>query len=197
MAFLDDIKNSIHEFANASDGMVKRSGDLLEIQKVRIQIGNLETDLRNMYAQVGEYFIENCDRSTLPEEFNNILIRIDECKEAKAQLNERIAAIKGVTVCQGCGKEVPDDALFCPNCGTKIEKKEPEVEPEAETPEEVVEGSEEPSEKSAEESEEKIDSLILVWGKNLAGFLPYKTMHAFVRFPSFRRPFLIKKRSSS
>lgn len=139
MALLDDIRASIHEFANASDGMVKRSGDILEIQKIKIQIGNLEGDLKNLYAGIGEYYIDNCDRNALPSEFNNVLIRIDECREAIAQLNARISSIRGVTVCSSCGKEVPDDALFCPNCGSRIERAAADTEEAADTEQDIYE----------------------------------------------------------
>lgn len=37
--------------------------------------------------------------------------------------------------CSNCGKQIPDNSMFCPECGTKIAQKEPiRKEPEATTP---------------------------------------------------------------
>ena len=32
-------------------------------------------------------------------------------------------------ICRQCGKEIPADAKFCPNCGTKIEQQESAAQP--------------------------------------------------------------------
>ena len=42
-------------------------------------------------------------------------------------------------LCKKCGKEIQEDTKFCPNCGTKVEKKE-------ETLEDILSGSVKPSE---------------------------------------------------
>jgi predicted amidophosphoribosyltransferase len=36
--------------------------------------------------------------------------------------NEKIKQLKGVTKCENCGADVPVDAAFCNNCGTKVVK---------------------------------------------------------------------------
>lgn len=47
--------------------------------------------------------------------------------------------MKKVMLCKKCGKEIQEDTKFCPNCGTKVEKKE-------ETLEDILSGSVKPSE---------------------------------------------------
>ena len=58
--------------------------------------------------------------------------------EASARMEEEIRAMEeqiskinpGPTKCKGCGNEVPDTAVYCPYCGSKlIEPVNPEPEP--------------------------------------------------------------------
>ena len=50
-------------------------------------------------------------------------LQIDEYQRTINELTEEIDRLNREAVCPECGCEIPDDALFCANCGTRIVKR--------------------------------------------------------------------------
>ena len=60
---------------------------------------------------------------------------IADAMEKIAKCEQQIRDIKNENTCPSCGATISKDVLFCPNCGTKIERPKPEPEPIADTEE--------------------------------------------------------------
>lgn len=54
---------------------------------------------------------------------------IADAMEKIAKCEQQIRDIKNENTCPSCGATISKDVLFCPNCGTKIERPQPEPEP--------------------------------------------------------------------
>ena len=94
-----------------------------------------------------------------------LIMKADKFKADIDATKKQINALRKVVVCDGCGKEISEEAFYCSFCGTKQIKPEPVVEEEtAEEAEEeisveiVEEAAEEAVEEAAEETEEAKDA---------------------------------------
>lgn len=144
MALFDDLKKSLSGVGKSSEKVMKKSGGILETQKLKLQKVSLESDLKDVYAQIGELYLKEQEGTeTIPStEMTALVGRVEDCKKAIKDVEEKIMEIKGAVICPNCGAEVDKESLFCPKCGAKIEKPQAEEETTAESAEEVVYESE-------------------------------------------------------
>ena len=119
MAFFDGWGKKITETV---DVVGKKTNELVEIQKLRSQISNLEKNIDKCYIELGKMMFEAfqdgediCDEAkAYCEEITGSAVLIEEYKA-------EIVEIKGLKTCQNCGEPVANDVVFCPKCGAKIE----------------------------------------------------------------------------
>lgn len=148
MAFFDTLTSK-------SKDVAKKAKDLAEITSLNSQIGSKESEIKNIYREIGKVIYENkaaWKEVDLGEQF----AKIENLEEQIAKLKADILVIKGNKVCTQCGAEIASDMKFCPKCGAQAPE-DPE-----EPKEVVVEATEIVEEKAVEEekiSEEKpVDS---------------------------------------
>ena len=51
---------------------------------------------------------------------------IEDREESIEAYSKQVADLKGKDVCQNCKEHLDADVVFCPKCGTKVERKEKE-----------------------------------------------------------------------
>ena len=120
MAFFDGWGKKITETV---DVVGKKTNELVEIQKLRGQISNLEKNIDKCYIELGKMMFEAyqdgediCDEAkAYCEEITGSAVLIEEYKA-------EIVEIKGLKTCENCGEPVADDVVFCPKCGKKIKQ---------------------------------------------------------------------------
>ena len=119
MAFFDGLSKKITETV---DVVGKKTNDLVEIQKLRNQISNLEKNMDRNYILLGKMMFDKyqngedlCDQAkAYCEEITGSAVLIEEYKA-------EIAEIKGLRPCSNCGEAVANDVVFCPKCGRKVD----------------------------------------------------------------------------
>ena len=110
-----DIKKTV-------DGAVKKSGELVEITKLKLAIGDaknqIDAQLRALgkivYDASGPEYSEQEGADTLISELNESYVKLSE-------LEARIAELKREVICPKCGNYCPDDSTYCNNCGAKFD----------------------------------------------------------------------------
>jgi len=115
MSFFDKVKQS------ASDA-AKKAQQTVEITKLKSQISGKEKDMDQLFHNIGEsvYHAHQANGSEESEaEVAGYLKELDELQLEIQLLEERIKNIRFEKSCS-CGKVVPLDARFCPECGAQL-----------------------------------------------------------------------------
>ena len=127
MDFFDKIGKKVSEGYNAA---AEKTSKLTKEAKLKLAIAENKNKLDDEYKKIGEKvyekFLNSRDHNiamTLIEEFKII----DELKEAIKNNEAEILELKDKKKCTKCGKEYDENFDFCPNCGAKTEKEEPQV----------------------------------------------------------------------
>jgi len=113
--FLADLKKTM-------DTAVKKSGELVEVTKLKMAIGNTQNELQAEFLKLGEivYLTAKSDESQAGNA-EEIIARIDELKETLKKQEANIAELTAKKVCDVCGKLCEESAVFCSACGQKLE----------------------------------------------------------------------------
>ncbi len=119
MAFLENLGKKVGEAAQAA---AKKSGELVEITKLNVNIGSEEDKIQKLYTQIGKSVYEKYSVSGDADE--NV---VENCETIKVHehniktLREKILEVKNVKTCTHCGAEMEKTQVFCSKCGTKNE----------------------------------------------------------------------------
>ncbi len=109
-----DIKKTV-------DGAVKKSGELVEITKLKLAITDTKNKIDSrlkalgklVYDASGPEYSEQEGAEAIVEELNDLY------KELKSQ-EEHLADLKNEVICKKCGSSCSDDSAYCKKCGAKL-----------------------------------------------------------------------------
>ncbi|WP_308638394.1 zinc ribbon domain-containing protein [Paenibacillus silvisoli] len=115
MSFFDKVKQGASEAA-------KKAQQTVEITKLKAQISGKEKEIDKVYTAIGAAVFrahQAHDMSLAEQEVTTCCTQVDELHDEIGQLEERIKMIRFEKTCT-CGKVVPLDARFCPDCGAGL-----------------------------------------------------------------------------
>ena len=123
MEWFEQVKDTVKKTAAAA---YDKSGQLVDITKVKLSIVSAEGAVEKLYKELGEIYYKDSKDGTIndPEAIKGICETIDSKLEEIKALNLKIAALKKMKICPGCSKPISEDAAFCPSCGTKTAQEE-------------------------------------------------------------------------
>lgn len=112
MGFLDNLSDSIVNTTKDIGKMAQNTGDMAKIQydkKVK------EQELTKLYEKLGKkYYDEHKDEDS--EEIKEITAALLRIQELSNELMEK----KGGKACPKCGALVKSGAMYCSECGEKV-----------------------------------------------------------------------------
>lgn len=117
MAFLENLGKKVGEAAQAA---AKKSGELVEITKLNVNIGSEEDKIQKLYTQIGKSIFEKYNATGMADadvKDNCEAIKLHE-QNIKA-LKDKIMEVKSVKNCVSCGSEMDKTQLFCAKCGSR------------------------------------------------------------------------------
>lgn len=151
MAFFDDLKRNA---SGAADKAVKKTNEFTNMAKLKMNVKSAEGKLSSVYEEIGRLFYtaerngEDCT-----SDIAAYIMKADKLKAEIAESNKKISKLRNIRICEGCGNEIENDALFCPYCGQKQEIPEEAVE-------DIVENIEDAAEDVKEEAEEAVEDAV-------------------------------------
>lgn len=155
MTFFDELKKNLSgvsgTVAKTSETVVKKSGNVLEVQKAKLKKVSLESDLKDIYAQLGQLYFEKYADGDMPKEVAVLCEKVTACQHAINEAEQRVALLKGVIICSHCQAEVDKEASYCPKCGAEIVHVVVDSDAETVEAEEEEEAVAEPEETKADE----------------------------------------------
>ena len=118
MAFFDALGGKIK---NAGQNIAQSTKNFADITKFKNTISDYEKQIIALYTVVGKDYYERHKNDPNTEDKKNI-DAISSLFNQISELKQKIKELEGVTKCPNCGNDVPQNALFCNNCGCKISK---------------------------------------------------------------------------
>lgn len=120
MAFFDALGDKIK---NAGQTIAQSTKNFTDVTKYKNTISDYEKQIIALYTVVGKDYYERHKNDPNTEDKKNI-DAISSLFNQISELKQKIKELEGVTKCPNCGNDVPQNALFCNNCGCKISKEE-------------------------------------------------------------------------
>ena len=127
---MDDIINKVKQGAfKAKDEAekftktaVEKTKTVIDQTKYKYSISEFEGKIKNIMAELGEkLYSEYTEGVEFDEDVAEKCKKIDEFKEEISQIKTKIAELTNASVCAQCGEVIPQDSVFCPKCGAKID----------------------------------------------------------------------------
>ena len=115
MAFLENL-------GKAAQAAAKKSGELVEVTKLNVNINSEEDKIQKLYTQIGKSVYERYSASgEVSDDIRETCEAITVHEQNIKGLRDKIAEVKGTKQCIGCGAEMEKTQVFCSKCGTKNE----------------------------------------------------------------------------
>ncbi len=118
MAFWEEFSETI---SLKGKEMADKAKNFTDIASLRGQIVSQENIILRYYREIGRAYYE-AHKEDITKEFPEQMSEIENAEKMIADLEKRIAELRGTKKCDACGNSVPDDSIFCPKCGAKLEE---------------------------------------------------------------------------
>lgn len=117
MAFLENLGKKVGEAAQAA---AKKSGELVEVTKLNVNINTEEDKIQKLYSQIGKTVFEKyVATGEASDDIREACEAITVHEQNIKSLREKISEVKGTKSCIGCGAEMEKTQIFCSKCGAK------------------------------------------------------------------------------
>jgi len=118
---MDILDNIGRKVAEAAQMVTKKSGELIEVGKINVNISSEEDKIRKYYEQIGK-LVYNLYTSgeDLPSEIADICVKIRTSEETIKELKQKLLELKNMKACENCGANVEKTAVYCSKCGAKL-----------------------------------------------------------------------------
>lgn len=134
--FFEDLGKFITETAGS---VGKKTEEVMEVQKLKNQIRNLERSNQKDLTDLGKIIYERFQKEEgVDAELGVICEEIRKRRMIIAAFERKLADMRGVKECESCHEFIEKDMKFCPYCGAERKKEEA-----TETCEDIFEESDE------------------------------------------------------
>ena len=122
MSVLDNITRRVSDTAKAA---AKKSGSVVEVTKLNMNISTEEEKIRKIYNDIGKQLYEDyAEGKIVGEKLLEFCTRIDEILANINEMRLKILELRNVKACLNCGMELDLEMEYCYKCGRKQEELE-------------------------------------------------------------------------
>lgn len=110
------------EIKSAADKVAKKSSELVELSKIKLNILGTKSSIDEQFKKLGElvYSSQREDSLDVTEKLEDVFAKIDSLYEKLAELEETSAQVSNKKICPACKKVNVADAEFCSHCGADL-----------------------------------------------------------------------------
>ncbi len=124
MSVLDNITKKVTDTAKAA---AKKSGSVVEVTRLNININTEEEKIRKIYTDIGKQLYEDYNEGKIVgEKLLEHCLKIDDIIGSIADMREKILELKNIKACPNCGMELDIEMEYCYKCGRKQDEPQPE-----------------------------------------------------------------------
>ncbi len=120
MSKFNSFMNKALDLANATG---KKTGEIVESSKLKLQISQLNNDLDKIYQKMGQLAYQQ-----IKSDVNNASTLQAKAEEADAlirqieELSDKVAEVTNQSKCESCGSNNNSGVAFCSRCGAGLAK---------------------------------------------------------------------------
>ncbi|HPD00334.1 MAG TPA: zinc ribbon domain-containing protein [Acetivibrio sp.] len=119
---MDFIKDVTKKVASTAKVAVKKSGVLVEITKLNLNIGTEKDKISKIYTQIGKAVCDSFEKGEdVPSNYTVLCEKVLNIKENIEKMKRQILQLKNIKICPSCGAELEVDVAYCSRCGAKQE----------------------------------------------------------------------------
>ena len=119
MGFFEELSGKITAGASNISNSAKK---MTETAKINSEINSNTNQIDKLMKSIGVAVKARLMDDITDEEVLQLSSEIDALIARNSELNEQLKQLRGFSKCLNCGKDLTTDSLFCPYCGTKVEK---------------------------------------------------------------------------
>ena len=118
---MDSFDKTVQKAKSALDIAVNKTGEFVNLGKLKISAANLNNKLEKAYAELGKIQFKTLkDVDVENSQVNSIILEIKQIRKESKQLLEKIDSIEGKITCPKCGSRAPVKSFFCNKCGERF-----------------------------------------------------------------------------
>ena len=116
----------LSEIKNAADKVAKKSGELVELSKIKLNIVSTKSSIEDQFNVLGKlvYNSRKENSEDISEKFEETIEKIDRLYDKLSKLDEMSAQVSNKKICPNCKKANNIDADFCSKCGLGLSEEE-------------------------------------------------------------------------
>lgn len=125
MSVLDNITKRVTDTAKAA---AKRSGSVVEVTRLNMNINTEEDKIRKIYSEMGKLLYEDyTEGKIVGEKILEQCTKIDDIIGNIDGMRDKILELRNIKACPNCGNELDIEMVYCYKCGRKQEEHLQEV----------------------------------------------------------------------
>lgn len=121
---LDRVRDSAATMSEAAGSTARcaarYAGETVNMAKLNMKIFDLKTDINALLREIGQLVYDAHQGKDGGGEIEGLLRQIDEKRAAILEVKGRLAALKRVRTCPGCGEACAQEDKFCKSCGKPL-----------------------------------------------------------------------------
>ncbi|MBQ9922321.1 MAG: hypothetical protein IJO52_09040 [Clostridia bacterium] len=113
---MDEIKRKLSDLGHDA---LREARKIKDTASLAIDIAAEEDRLKSHYIALGKlyYKLHAADpEEAMAEKCNTV----EKSEKKLCHMRKQLSAYRGVARCEGCGKEIKGDTVFCPYCGKEV-----------------------------------------------------------------------------
>lgn len=119
---MDSFDKTVEKAKEIFNTACQKTGEVVNIQKLKIDLAALKSRLNKAYALLGEIQYKKIKDTDLEDATVKVaVLEIKNLLQEVNSLKEEIDNLQGKQTCGNCGARVDQDASFCKVCGVRLE----------------------------------------------------------------------------
>jgi ribosomal protein L40E len=114
-------EDAVIKAKGAADFAGKKTGEFVELSKLRISASEIEKKIDSEYLELGKMVYKAAKEHTDCTDYvGEKAAAIDALFVEHAEFTRKISELRNVKKCPQCDHENPPEAEYCTKCGTKL-----------------------------------------------------------------------------
>ncbi len=118
---MDFLDNALNKAKEVFDVACQKTGEVVTTEKQKFDVASLKSKRDKDFLALGKIWFEMIkDDDSVSEEAKSIVGEIKKKNAKIDELNAEILNTKNKRVCPNCAAAIDNNAIFCSNCGSRV-----------------------------------------------------------------------------